>query len=149
MDVGCILDSVPAADRPQLTRDTLANAETPLTNGLTATAEACAMERGWNPDQADTFAGWAAAIILRDDAAGRLRAAPLPVAAIDEWFAAQSEATRTSPALDQVVMEDLITMLMARGTADAVLQAESETIGVYIGARIMIERGIPIRSDPD
>ena len=146
-DVGCILDSVPAEERSLLARDTLAQPRTPVTGRFDEAVGACALDRGWEADQAGTFAGWAAAIILRDDAAKQLSGAEVQVGAIDRWFAAQNVAVRTNPVLEEPVMETLMDALIERGTAEPVLEAQAETIGVYVGARIMIERaqrGLPL-----
>ena len=139
-DIGCILDSVPPPDRPQLARDTLAASQTPVIDRFNAAIEACVLDRGWSAEEAGTIAGSAVAIILRDDAAATLRRASVPVESVDQWLAGQSEAVRTNPDVEQPVMEALILSLIEKGVSEAVLEAQGETIGVYVGAQIMIER---------
>jgi hypothetical protein len=90
--------------------------------------------------QAGMMAGLAMGIVLRDDADARLARAGISAAFLDRWFVGQSVAVRTTPVFDPDLLQSLIAQLQRTGISDEAIEAEEETIGSYLGARIAIDR---------
>ena len=146
-DVDCILDRYPPAERAQLVEDALAGAEGTRAMGrLEAIVGECTGRLGWNPDMAGYTAGFALALVMRDHAGAQLASAGVDTAILDQWFADQSDGVRTNPQLAESDSQNALDALLRSGASEALLDRHGETIGVYLGARIMIERvrlGLP------
>ena len=139
-DLACIVDRVPASARAMMLAETASEVDGPAQAALIEAATACGTERGWAPEHAGNAAMIATGVILGEEATLYLDKAGIPVGPIDAWFDAQPRDVQTMGQMDQAVGERVVRHLVDEGLSLASVEANAMQIGIYVGARMMIER---------
>lgn len=148
-DLRCIVDRISAADRAALGQSARRGDESlgPAGERFEDAAVGCARELTWTPQRASDMSALSLSLIFQDESGRLLQEAGMPVGEIDAWFQRQSEGVRTEPDVSEDTSTRLVETLNGQGVALDRVQASGQLIGVYLAARVMIERfrlGLPI-----
>jgi hypothetical protein len=149
-DARCILSGLTPPERSEIAALAERNVEPPppLQARLEEAVADCAEERSWAHERIEPMVGLALALIIRDHTGPRLRSAGIDPVAVDSWLAQQSEQMRTNTAIAPADAERLVLDLHEGGIAMPTLEENGELLGVYVGARMIIERverGLPLQ----
>jgi hypothetical protein len=149
-DARCITSGLSPAERSEIGALAERNVEPPppLEARLEEAVANCADERDWAPDRIEPMVGLALAMIIREQTGPRLHSAGIDPATVDAWLGRQSEQMRTNTAIEPADAERLVLDLHEGGIPMPTLEENGELLGVYVGARMIIERverGLPLQ----
>ncbi len=146
-DAACMLDQITSEQRAAIGQASYSGGESsPVDAAVDAAVRSCTERLGWDAGRARAAIPLALGTIIRDDARSVLARRGLSMDAVDRWFAAQSLEVRTTANPSDADLQRMMDALTQAGVAAAVLEANAEIVGGYLGARIMIERverGLP------
>jgi hypothetical protein len=151
-DAACVTDQTSAEDSAWVGERVLAGQD--LGNSeqlerLGGYVQACIQRLGWDEERAVRASTLSISQMGRTSALRRLSAAGIDHAALDRWFAAQSEEFRTRAFVE---MRDDEATAIVETLAPAALSPElferhSELVGGYLASLVIairVERGLPI-----
>lgn len=137
--VACILDRVPAADRPLIFQE-MSNGSSsgPAVGRLESHIHWCADRLGWDEQEAAGNARVAGALINRDQASVELVRSGISIAYIESWFANQSDefqgGRQGDPSAERAIVGSLLAELRGQGVTENVLRENALLIGAYLAA---------------
>ena len=150
--VSCVIDQTPAEDIEWVGDHILAGQE--LTEGeqlgrLGEHIAACVERFGWNEADALRISTLTVSQMSRTIALRRLASAGIDAAALDRWFAAQSEDFRTSAfvAMSEDAATAIIETLAPDTLSPEMFERHAELVGGYLASLVIavrVERGLPL-----
>ena len=140
-DATCLVGRLTPADVEAIVGRTMAGNSNETVSRLAGPMEACS-GGNWTPDRRANAAAYVIGLVTRRTLGERLGANGVEVAALDRWFARQSDAFRTTAfvSMSEADLEAAFaTMVGHEVTADA-MERNGESIGGYVGALVIMER---------
>lgn len=148
-DAACVIARVPVAQREIIATTIITSPDAPesITDPITAAANACAAEGGWQPTRAAGAVVLAISVVMQDTVSARLTALQIDPRQIDAWFVRQPQADRVNAQMTDAVIDRLLAHLGGVSPSEDILAANGNLVGAYFGTLVLAERirlGLPI-----
>jgi len=140
-DATCLVGRLSPADVETIVGTTTAGGSTETLARLRGPLEACSAGN-WSRDRQADAAAYAIGLVTRDTLRERLGASGVDAAALDRWFARQSDAFRTTAfvSMSDADMDAAFATLVGHEVSAEAMERNGRTIGGYVGALVIMER---------
>jgi hypothetical protein len=141
-DATCVVGRLSAADMAAIVGETQAGNSRQTVAILTAPLAACSEAQEWTPQRRADAAAYAIGLVGRATLGPRLATRGIDSAALDRWFARQSDAFRTTAftGMSEADMIAAFQTMAGREVPAETLESEGPMIGAYVASLVIIER---------
>lgn len=141
-DATCLVGRLSAADVAVIVEQSMAGSSSEVVARIAGPLDACSAGQSWTPDRRAGAAAYSIGLVNRTTLGRRLGAKGIDPAALDRWFARQSDAFRTTAfmTMSETDMTTAYQTLADREVPAEMLDREGPMIGGYLAALVIIER---------
>ena len=138
-DLSCIVDRISPATRAAAIGEAISGTSGPVRQAFRDATTACARERSWSDEFSTGVGRIAVALVLGEEAETVLSQNGIEPQLVHDWFERQPDSVKRSEPTEETGTA-LVLHLESQGIAMDRLQANAPTIGIMLGALMMIER---------
>lgn len=141
-DAACVVGRLAAADHVAIVSETALGNSAETVTRLNPPLDACSAGRNWTPDRRANAAGYTIGLVVSSEMRHRLGAHGIDAAALDRWFARQSDEFRANAfiTMPRADLEAAFATMVGHEVSAEAMDRDGESIGSYVSALVIMER---------